>query len=221
MANLSVALTVAQADLNDRAGTLWTTALLLPHVREAHVEMQIQLDLNGIPVIDKESAQFTINAGSKDMGVNQPADLIDPINMKEKGVGEPDSMLVNMTRQSFTPDIEQTDWLRYWNWDGELIQFVGSTANRIVELYYVKGLAIPQAITDPIGFIWGESYLGPRIASLAAGSVGNWSTHDQLAQRANKNLDTVVRMNVLKGQSLPTRKRPFMYWAKRARRNVL
>lgn len=215
MANLSVALTMARASLNDVGITLWDDTALLPHVTEAHIELQTMLELNGIAVTSKESAAVTVNAGVTTIA--NPADIIEPIELKEKAPTEPTSAFVSMTRQAFIPEADQEDTLRYWAWVGEQILLLGATAQRSVEIYYVKSISIPAAGGSPIGFIWGESYLGPRIAALALGRVGNWTAHDKLTERANKNIDTIVRMNVKGGQSLPTRKRPFMWQFKRSR----
>src|SRR6266699_3842919 len=100
MATALVAMDVARSKLNDVAATRWTDAALLPFIQQAHRELQVKLDLEGIPVINAVSVALSVPALTTDLSTvtNYPTDLIKPEWMKEKQVGEPDWNYVDMTK---------------------------------------------------------------------------------------------------------------------------
>jgi hypothetical protein len=200
MANVDVALKIARTYLGDDRGVKFTDATLMPKLQQAHRELQLKLWLNGLPVTKEVSAIFTVPAGAVDLGVNQPTDLIEPQLMKEKAVGEPISRFIDMTEVNELPDVDQSDSLRYWCWREEIITLLGATTTREVRLDYIKGLTIPVLKTDPIGFILGEAFLGPRTAALA-GADSNEDAQNRLSE--------IIAANVRGSQSLPTRRRPY------------
>lgn len=208
MATVSTALESARTLLNDDAATLWTDAVLLPKVREAHRELQVALTLNGLPVIKEVSAIIDVPASTLTLPT-QPADIVEPIWMKERPDGGTADDFVDMEEVDFLPDVLQAEDLHYWAWREEVISFVGATTAREVQLRYKKGLPTINGGSDSIGFVYGELYLGPRTAAIAALSVGNKSVHDDLTSLAMNNIDKILRMNVLGQQHLPARRKPY------------
>lgn len=217
MATARDVLDIARDLLNDTAGLTWTDALLMEKLRLACKELAAKLALNDISYEVEEIVDITVNAGDTDLGANLPTDLIEPISMKEKGVGEEDAAYVNMAEKDWTPDLAQTDMLRYWVWQRGKIKFLGSTATRVIQLRYTRLMNIPIVSTDILEFPLSEIFLGPRVAALTYGTKE--SPQAQAANAvAQENLSTLIRIQVKGSQSLPARRRPFGYRLRRGRR---
>jgi hypothetical protein len=194
MANVSVALATARTLLNDDGATIWTDAVLLPKLQEAHRELQCALWEAGSPVVREESSALLVMAGQTDLGANQPADLVAPFKLWEASASTED--WVPMTEVDFIPLGTATSaTLTYWAWRKEKILFLGATANRRVKVQYRKSLTLPVSVNDPIGIIFGEIYLGARTAALAAGSVGNKEVLAAASQMAANNFNKVIVAN--------------------------
>ena len=194
MALASVALGTARTFLNDDEANVWTDAVLMPKLREAHRELQVKLWVVGSPIVRGESSRLTVTAGQTSL-VSTPSDLLAPTSLIEAtspaGVDwEP------MTEVSYIPKtVSVSGKLIYWAWREELIKFLGSSSDRSVIVYYRKAITIPTVVSDPIGILFGELYLGARIAAMAAGSVGNEPVFNQLSALSKANFDDVVRAN--------------------------
>lgn len=209
MATLQIAISDAQAFLNDVAKTLFTDAVLLGFVPAAHRKLQVLLDLSGVPVIRDKSAVVSIVANAVSMGASLPTNLIEPISMQEQPHSSNPVAWVPMTEVAFIPDIVKGTILRYWSWENEIINFLGATTGNDVLLRYRGGITVPATVGAAIGFIFGENYLGPKVASLAAGSLGNTTAMQILDGIAMSNLDEVIRMNISGQQSLGVKRIPF------------
>ncbi len=212
------ALKIARTHLNDDRKLHWSDPTLMPKARQAHRELQLELVLNGIAVVREVSADFSVAKGAKDLGADLPTDLVDPIRMWEKGVGEPDELYREMDLKAFIPTVALESKLRYWCWREEVISFLGATEDRVVRLMYKKGLSVPNKVSDPIGLTFGELFIGPRIAAIVAASTGKDSSASAFNDEAYKNLDKIIRANVLPMQRTPVRKRPFGFRLRRNRR---
>ena len=211
MSLAAVAFTTARSLLNDAAGTLWTDTVLLPFLQEAHRELQVRLDLEGIPVIKNISAILSVPSGNTNLSQlpGFPTNLVKPELLKERKVGQLDRDFIEMNEVSFIPNEQQTDRLRYWSWIGEQITTLGATGATEVLIRYWGGLALPLSGADNLGFLYAENYIGPRTAAIAAGSVGNDTIRTQQGTEADAKLDFVIRMNVKGMQNLPVRRRPY------------
>lgn len=214
MATAATPLATARALLNDQSiagGSLWTNAVLLPYLAEAHRELVVKLDLAGVPVIISTSAQFDVAAADyPSLALTGAlAGLIKPEWMKEKTVGDLDSNFTAMTEISFIPTLDRTDRLNYWCWQEEVIKLRGATAARTVLVGFWKSLTVISTDTSPIGFIYGENYLGHRTAALVAQSLGNLEWSQIWTNEANSKWDEIRRMNIKGMQGLPGRRRAY------------
>lgn len=216
MATLLTAFEDTRPLLNDNnvGPSVWIDALLLKFVPKAHRELQILLWENGIPVIKEISSALAV-AALATVFTTPPTDIIVPISMKERLNGSSEEYVPLEELDFENVSITQSDILRYYCWREEAVRFVGATTARQVMMRYLKGITVPAATNSPIGFIFGEMYLGPRIAALAAGSVGDESSYVKLTDDANKWIDKIVAANVKGGQSLPVQRIPY----RRARRS--
>ena len=194
MANASVALAQARTLLNDDLATVWTDTVLLKKLEIAHQELQSLLWNSGSPAVRGESALISVTAAATDLGANQPADLLAPYRLVE--YTDAGITPLEMTEVFSIPvGIAQTTTLIYWAWKEEKIVFLGSTANRKIKIFYRKLITIPIDGTKAIGLLFGELYLGPRIAALAAGSVGNFEVMNALTNMANSSFARVLEAN--------------------------
>jgi len=214
MALASVALASARTYLNDVGSQIWTDAILLPYLKEAHKDLLLVLWLNGIPVVREKSAVITVTALA--LTLTLPADLLEPIWLKERAVGETNANWVPMTETEFEPDKLQDTTLKYWAWREEAINFVGATTDREVSLRYWKSIADIVTASSSLGFLLSEGFLGPQTAGYAAGSIGNVSLAEELlwvngasVGIAGARLDMIVRANVKGSQNLPARRIPY------------
>lgn len=214
MALTSVALDSARAYLNDTGKRIWTDVKLLPYLKEAHRDLQLQVWLHGIPVLNEKAAASTITAG--DTTLTLPSDFVEPIRLKEGAVGDTVDNFVDMIEKSFEPDDVQTTELRYWAYREEQVQLIGATADRDVILYYYKGLTLPTSAASQLGLTFGEMFIGPQTAGYAAGATGNTTLASELLfvsetqlGIAGSKLDAIIRANTKGMQTIPTRRKPY------------
>ena len=220
-ATVQQVLLTAQTYLNDFGQKMWVKENLQQFLAEAHRDLQLQLQLNGIPVIKKKSAIATIpivGLSPYTGPVQWPlqstalADLIQPLECWERPTGstlESDWNL--MTQKSFLPSMDPVQDLIYWSWIGEKLMFLGSTALKDAKLYYNGGITIPVADKDVMGFLNAEAYIAPHLASLAATSIGAPNLAGRLEMIAEKRLELILQANILAEQGMPISRRPYRH----------
>lgn len=184
---------MARVYLNDVNIQLWSDEVLLPMMKVAHLELQQKLKSRASPVM-KAWAGLQVNAYDAYL-LDQPPDLTSPIKIWERPFGATGDF-APMTETDVLPFLyPQTPNLIWWMWIENLINFVGATVITEIVLLYWKRLPIPTLPTDPIGIIDGEQYLGPRIAAIAAASVGEEATSSACAALAEAQLQIVLSGN--------------------------
>lgn len=142
MATADETIEAAGLMLNDFGLITWTKERLFKHLLQAHKDLQVELLLHGLPVIKKVSPIIVVSAGSLNLGANQPTDLVEPISLWERANGSSDSF-VEMKEKGWEPETVQANELRYWDWRGELILFVGATSARDVKVKYKASIMVP------------------------------------------------------------------------------
>jgi hypothetical protein len=209
----------ARAHLDDFQGTLWTDPRLLPMLQEAHRELQAKLLLNGLQIMNEVTPVLTVPALTTNFSLvtGYPTDLVEPIWMKERQVGQLNEDFADMQEVDFIPNVRQSTELVWWCWQEEKIIFLGATNNVEVQLRYRRYLTTPLTVNDTIGVLLGENHLSYRTASLASNSVGR--PRKDLEGAAQSNLDIVIRAAVKELQNLPAKRRP--YHRGRGRNRVL
>jgi hypothetical protein len=209
-------LTRSRSYLNDDDQTNWPDVRLVPKARIAFEEMEAQLVLNGLPIIHSVTAVITVPAWtfddqSQDLSTvsGYPTDILLPIWMKERQIGEMNRDFVDMVEVDFIPNIDLDINLRYWCWYQNTILLRGSFNSNQVQLRYQRYLPIPQINTDSIIVPLCQLFLAPRTAALAYQSVGNDAKWAALNGEASVNLDTIIRFNVKELQNTPAKRRPY------------
>lgn len=206
MATAQTAIQSARVYLNDINGITWSDALLLPLLQEAFGELTQELELNNTGVMKIQTDPIIIPAGTLNMSINQPSGLINPISMMEADIGADYNSFEDMTKVSFLPIVDQTTWLNWWAWIGQVITFIGATSDRQVILRYEGTIPTPTKLTDPLGCIFAERFLGPRVAALAYSSIGR--DNKFLVNLAETNLYKIIQSQVVNDQR-PTRRKPY------------
>lgn len=216
VATAAQVLNSARTHLNDELGLNWNDTKLLPKLQEAHRELRAQLVLVGIPVVDEFSIIMTVPAlttddSNQDLSVvaGYPTDMIIPIWIKERQVGQRNVDFHDMTQVDTIPYMDKSTYLGYWAWLEEVIVVRGALNSNQIQIKYGRNIPTPVVNTDNIGFMYGELFLSYRTAALAAGSTGNDQKNTYLTSQAERNLDTVIRMNIKSLQNLPAKRRPY------------
>lgn len=197
--------------LNDEMALYWPDNRLLPKLQEAHRELNNELVLNGIPVLHQVSVTLSVPANTTDLTTvtSYPADMIVPIWLKERQVGQQDQDFTDVQQVNFLPNIQKDTTLNFWSWIGEKIMLVGALNATEVQLRYEKTMTTPVQVNDTIGVYLGESFLSYRTAALAAASIKDYDQSKYLDGIAQTNLGKVIGLNVKALQNLPVKRIPY------------
>lgn len=216
---LSDAYRRARTLLNDDDASNWPDYRLLLKTQQAFEELEAELILAGIPIINSQTIIITVPPynidafGGTPLDISTlagyPTDIILPIWMKERQIGEIFRDFVDMTEVDTIPTATTETNLRYWCWYQNTIIVLGALNPVQVQLRYQRILPIPNANTDSIIVPLGQMYLSYKIAALCCDSVGDKDRRDDYSKRADINLDRIIRMNIRQQQDLPAKRRPY------------
>ena len=214
--------------LNDTALSVFTYSAQMPYLNIALSELQEECELNNVPITNKTKTSITVTAGLDGIGGGNgrpdlPPDLIEPLELYERTSGSQYSFIL-MRRTEFLPvDQVPTAYFIYWQWEGEVINFIpgGATGDIDVELHYMRSIFKPVASsTDLISMINAKTFLTYRNAALCAQFIGeNKERADDLNGNAGLALLRTLGISTKGRQAIFTRRKPFMAgW--RARRLI-
>lgn len=201
---MSQVLTTARTYLNDDNATQFPDPVLIPKVQEAHRELQTELWNVGSPLVRGVSTALSLLTGIKLLNATStpalPADLLCPTLLFESAASS--GPFMPMTEVFYIPlGLTPGTTMGYWSWQQEQIALVGASATVFIVVQYRRLITVPVLSTDLIGVLFGESYLAPRTAALAAGSVGNKDAMMAMTDLAQQNLSKVISNN--RGQQRP------------------
>lgn len=183
----------ARMFLDDQNDQLWNDNVLMPMMYQAHLELQQKLKSRASPVM-KNYAYITLDAYQTQFPSNI-GDLTSPIQLWERPSGSnvDFSPMTETDVLPLTPPINST--LTYWMWYQQELIFTGANINTDVIVFYWRRIAVPTQPADLIGIIDGDQYLAPRIAALAAASVGEEQTSGIASALAEAQLQFVLSAN--------------------------
>ena len=189
-------LEAARSHLSDELGLNWPDNRLFPKLQEAFRELQASLLMNGVPEQSNTSLVITVpaltagtqridsNADPQDetfefttddtslyvtpnQNLDYPTDLVEPIDLYERNVGQRDEDFVEMVPVEFIPFSSLDNMIRYWSWKGDSLEIAGATVSKEIKMHYRRQLRVPQINADTIGVTLGETFLSHRVAALA------------------------------------------------------
>lgn len=205
-----------RALLNDEEATNWTDAKLRTKVIMSYEELESELLLAGIPIIQSASTIMNVPIMNTDDDnfdlstvTGYPTDMILPIWLKERQLGQMNRDFVDVIECDFIPNVDITFTLSYWAWIDGTILVRGCTNPTQVQLRYQRLLTIPQLNTDSIIVPLGQMFLAYRVASFCAESLGDATRADRWLNTAKMNLDRIMRMNIKQLQDTPAKRRPY------------
>lgn len=215
-------LRTARTLLNDDSATTFNDPSLFPKLAQAHRELQAKLRFANSPIMKTEVYQ-TVNSDTANpyQLILPDPDMIEPITLWEAPAGATTGFSdTPMTEKNPLPLVNplSRSTLEYWSWAGhriiggdssEYIAVANCNVNRTIRCLFWRRLPIPDDNNDPILVMHGELYLAPRVAALAAGSVGNEAVFNFATNMAKEALTEVIQVN--RGNLKPaegTRMRP-------------
>lgn len=206
----------ARTLLNDDDAVNWPDYRLHSKAIVAFEELEAELIVAGIPIIHAVSAiitvpPITINDDNLNLSTitGYPVDMILPIWMKERQVGQVNQDFVDMVEVDFIPNIDLDIYLHYWCWFQNTIMLRGALNSTQVQLRYQRYLPIPKVNTDSLIVPLGQLFIANRVAALAYQSVGNRQMWMDLTSVATLNLGRILDMNIKELQDLPAKRRPY------------
>lgn len=205
-------LDLARTHLNDDGALVWQDPKLFPKFQEAYRSLLLEMQLAGLPLLMEVNANVTINAGVTDFStvVGYPTDMILPLWMKEKMVGEIDANFIDMVPIDFIPNVQQDVRLIWWSWIQGKIIFLGALNPVVVQLRYRSTLSVPTDNSQDTKVPQAEFYLAYQTAGLALQSTSNGAAQAAIMfKAADMYLDKFIRFNIRGQQRLPAKRRAY------------
>jgi hypothetical protein len=198
--------------MNDTLKTVYTYVAQLPYLKMALTDLDMEFQLNNIPVTNKTGFTLPVQIGQESVPI--PGDLVEIQGLYERLFGSNDPYVM-MTKKEFLPHyLEQpTTALLYYNYEEQLIKFPpgGAQTIRQLKIDYIRALFLNTTdSTSPINVINTKNFLAFRTAALCARFIGeDVERADSLDSQANDAMDAVLGIGTKARQSIATRRRPF------------
>ena len=209
--------------LNDSAGNLFTDGLLLPYLNSAYRKVQRALAniQSGTFIVDNTtvvvpavtavdaSVQVVINDATAPP--NQlPTDLLAPAKLWERKNGGSDNFqeMVDMTDHGGLPSQPQGAALRFWEWRGDGLYFLGATQDVQVRMRYQKAYPDLADATSSILIRNAQEALAYFTAAMAAMARGSPLAEKWTLAAEDALEDLIVRVTQREQQSV-RRRRPY------------
>jgi hypothetical protein len=201
---------LAQSILNDKAGDYWTFDLLLPFLQLAFADLTSELELNEAPITRETTVILTIPANTQVIAFGTmpslPEEFNLPLSLEERLAGQDNTDWLPMNEVQDVPDDIPTELLRYWWYDGEQINFLGSTVDEDIKLKFQANLHVPTTQDEYISVRGISNYLSAQTAFYASASIGNDYTMKVAQSYASTYLERFIRLLTKNKQGLPIRK---------------
>lgn len=199
-----VFLRIASVYMNDPSKITWTDAIMLPKLQAAWDDLQLQMLAVGARVYDEEVASpITVTALATTLS-SPPSDMIWPVAMFERGVGELDKDWIPMRQELWEDDDVQGPHLERWVYREDSVQFMGATTTRQIKLRYRKFLNPVVDGTSNIAILLANNFLAPRTAALLSGFSGANQTRAAACNaEADEALDKLKAIYIRQRQATP------------------
>ena len=210
-----------RALLNDSQGNLFTDSVLLPYVNSAYRKVQRALAniQSSTFIVDNVTVVVPAVAGvdpSLQVAItdatappNQlPADLLTPAKLWERRNGSSDDFveMVDVTNHGGLPSMPQGTSLRFWEWRGDGLYFIGATQDTQVRIRYQKAYPDLSDATSSMLIRNAQDCVGCYAAAMAAMARGSPLADKWTAAGDNALEDLIVRATQREQQSVRRRK---------------
>lgn len=194
--------------LGDANKIFFVDDVLLPFVKEAHLEIQNDLIANGFRPFEILSATVTLPAGSTALSV-PPQDLFIVQKIEEAAPGS--NNFSQMIERPWEPNVSPSTTLQYWVFRQAKIQFLGATTDRDIKIYYIAGNAgAVSGAGSQINLINALPLYSARVAYLAAQFKGrNKEAAKALLGLYAQRLISYLIIEIKSQQGVTYRRRPY------------
>jgi len=197
-----------RAALNDVAIDLYSNEVQLPYLKIANDDLSDELIDHGSTVQKEVDAEINVLAGATTVVL--PDDIVVPISMFVKNVGDEYFQYRPMKQALFVPNTQRGSELVFWDWRNQEINLVGSTIDKVVRLRYNRLLTAIIGENSPVTFTHSKGYLAYHTAALLALHVAqNQTVASILESQAEKKLTKLLKREVKQNQARPVRRRAF------------
>lgn len=194
--------------LNDPNKVIWTNTVLLPYVKAAWHDFQLELENNQVPCTRNASVAINVTAGQTT--VASPSDIISPYELWERTQGSSEKFAEMYEKLFPFVDVETKDTFGYWAWYRNELKVPAASVNREVKVRYLANLGNVTDENSSLNVINGFSFLSYKTAALAASFTGRApETAKELEARAINALRLTVAIDVKSLQSQPVRRMPW------------
>lgn len=202
----------ASTYLNDAGRSMWTDAVLLPNLKTAYDQLRLALVEIDAPTID-ETTTAAINVAALATQVPDIADLLYPIKVWERGVGQNDDAWTVVAEEDWEPETTSgITQLLSWKWAEDVIKVRPSSVAREVKVYYKRDLSAIVDANSAVNLVLAKTYLSAKTAALASGLRGNNPSRAQaLDQIAEREKERYTGLIVKRMQGYGVRRQSFSY----------
>ena len=204
---------------DDQEISFLDTAVQLASINEGWSELQRRLALRGSPILEKTvvlavPASTTVINSDTTQAVFLPDDFVMPYTLEERVSGSTD-LFCPMDEKNWPPGSVPSQFLHYWAWQDNALNFLGATQPLEVRMTYVKFLPAFDAPNTPIPIPWAVSAIAYCVlvtVALARGAPDAY--RDRCSAMAEQQLDQLTAIHVKRNQ-LQRRHRPAHYGSRR------
>jgi hypothetical protein len=212
----------AASFLNDTGQQVYTNTTLLPYLKTAWDELQVEFELNNLQITNMSSAiaPIQVDVGTIQISPpggavpNYPGDLIEIQQLADRSYGTEDQFfpMKQFEFLSQIDDLAPQAFFNAWVFEDNIIKLnpMGCSSVREIRIQYIKEITVIEDEDTVLGVINGINFLAFRTAALVAELIKrDKESADALNGNAGIALQSVVGINVKGKQSISTRKRPF------------
>ena len=193
----------ARALLTDTAGEVYTDAKLFPFLKRAYRYAQRYLRTKEVSLLIKQSSSIALTVGSTTFTrpsgslPNYPADMLRPLQLREKQTGGAGRFTLMNMANGFLPDQDAQDALGLWVWRNDLITTLGAKQNKDVQILYEADLTALTSVNDTLYIPDSLDPLAAITASFAAATRDEQVNSEKLRQIGERDLDLIAQSEKL------------------------
>jgi hypothetical protein len=153
--------------LNDVASNQWNNGVLLPYLKLAWDELQVEFQSRDIAVMDEVSEVLALDSNMNELLA--PEDMITPFHLMERPRGADDNSFTMMTPVTWEPSgNNETIVLGTWTWRGQKFIFPKHSTDVDIYIHYLRHLFDLDDENSPLQLNNCRVVLAKRTAGLAA-----------------------------------------------------